>query len=224
MRRAIARNMAESVRTAPHVTAVFECDLGRVIAHREARKAELAERGIKLTFSAYFVRAAVAALRAVPEVNSRWHDDALEVFESTHVGVGTALEDRGLVVPVVRDAQDLDLEGTADVLGRLIEKARAGKLSPAEMRGSTFTLSNHGVMGSLMASPIIIQPPESAILGLGKLERRAVVVEDAVEIRPRMYVTLTIDHRALDAFHTNRFLTTFCETLESWPEPELGAP
>lgn len=223
MRRSIARNMRDSVLTAPHVTAVFSCDLSRVIDHRDGVKEAWAAEGIKLTFSAYFLQATVAAIREVPEVNSRWHDDGLEVFESIHVGVGTALADRGLVVPVVRDVQDMDLKATAQALTEVTEKARAGKLSPADMKGSTFTISNHGVMGSLIASPIIIHQPESAILGIGKLEKRAVVVADAdgidqIRIRPMIYVTLTIDHRVLDAFHTNRFLTKFCQILEHWPD------
>jgi 2-oxoglutarate dehydrogenase E2 component (dihydrolipoamide succinyltransferase) len=126
-----------------------------------------------------------------------------------------------LVVPVVRNAQDLDLDASARALTELTEKARAGKLTAEDMRGSTFTISNHGVMGSLIASPVIIQQPESAILGVGKLEKRAKVVseqggDDRLEIRPMMYVTLTIDHRVLDAFHTNRFLNRFCEVLETW--------
>ncbi len=215
MRRAIARNMADSVAVAPHVTAVFDCNLSAVIADRKARKDPLAEQGVKLTFTAYFVHAVAAAIRAVPEVNSRWHDDALEIFESIHVGVGTALEDRGLVVPVVRNVQDLDLDGIAAELTRLTEVARAGKLTSADMQGSTFTISNHGVMGTLIASPIIIRQPESAILGVGKVEDRAVVVDGAVTVQPMMYVTLTIDHRALDAFHTNRFLQTFCRVIET---------
>lgn len=217
MRKSIARNMAASVQDAPHVTAVFSCDMSRVIAHRAEHKARFADEGAKLTFSAYFVQATVAGIREVPEINSRWHDDALEIFESIHVGVGTALEDKGLVVPVLKNVQDLDLLGCAQALTQLTEKARAGKLGPAEMKGSTFTISNHGVMGSLIASPIIINQPESAILGIGKLEKRAVVAEnDELTVRPMMYVTLTIDHRVLDAFHTNRFLSCFVETLETW--------
>ncbi len=216
MRRTIARNMTESVLTAPHVTAVFDCDLSAVMADRQARKDEMAAKGIKLTFTAYFVRAVVEAIRAVPEVNSRWHDDALEVFEVMHIGVGTALEDRGLVVPVVRNVQDLELQEVAAALTELTETARAGKLSPADMQGSTFTISNHGVQGTLVASPIIIRQPESAILGIGKIEDRAVVIDGEVRVRPMMYVSLTIDHRALDAYHTNRFLQTFCRVIEQW--------
>lgn len=216
MRRSIASNMAHSVSVAPHVTAVFECDLTAVIEDRKARKDALAERGIKLTYTAYFLQACVDAIRAAPEVNSRWHDDALEIFGSVHVGVGTALGDRGLVVPVVRDVQDRDLEGCAAELGRLTDLARDRKLRRGDMEGSTFTISNHGVQGTLIASPIIIRQPESAILGLGKIEERAVVRGGAVTVRPMMYVTLTIDHRALDAYHTNTFLSRFCEVIEGW--------
>ncbi|MEL6184104.1 MAG: dihydrolipoamide acetyltransferase family protein, partial [Myxococcota bacterium] len=162
MRRSIARHMSESVHTAPHVTAVFPCDLSRVIAHRARVKGDFAERGVKLTFSAYFLRAMAEAVQEVPEVNARWHDDGLEVFEEIHVGVGTALEDQGLVVPVVRGVQARDLESCAGELTRLTDRARAGQLAPSDMRGSTLTMSNHGVMGSLFASPIIINQPESA--------------------------------------------------------------
>jgi len=224
MRRTIARRMTDSVSVAPHVTAAFPCDLSRIAADRDRRKARLEEQGIKLTFTAYFVRAAREGIRAVPEVNSRWHDDALEIFEHVHVGVGTALEDKGLVVPVLRNAQDLDLEETARELTALTEKARSGKLQAADMKGSTFSISNHGMMGSLFATPIIINQPESAILGLGRIEKRPVVDtvdgEDSIVIRPMLYVTLTIDHRVLDAFHCNRFLQTFVETIESWPASE----
>ena len=216
MRRTIARNMSDSVAVAPHVTAVFDCNLAAVIADRKARKDVLANKGIKLTFTAYFLCAVAEAIRAVPEVNSRWHDDALEVFDTMHVGVGTALEDKGLVVPVVRNVQERDLESNAAELSRLTEIARSGKLTGEQMQGSTFTISNHGVMGTLIASPIIIRQPESAILGVGKVEERAVVVDGAVSVQPMMYVTLTIDHRALDAFHTNRFLQTFCSVIEGW--------
>ena len=126
------------------------------------------------------------------------------------------LQLRGLVVPVVRDVQDRDWEACAAELTRLTDKARSGKLTKGDMEGSSFTISNHGVQGTLLASPIIIRQPESAILGIGKIEKRAVVIGDQIEARPMMYVTLTIDHRALDAFHTNRFLSRFVEVIENW--------
>ena len=222
MRQRIAEHMTRSLlHTAPHVTSVFEADLSRVIAHRKAHKADFERQGVNLTLSAYFVRATVAALTAVPMVNSRYHDEYLEVFPHHHIGVGTALGDEGLVVPVVRHAESLNLFGTAQRLDELVSRARAKKLSRDDLEGGTFSISNHGVSGSLVAAPIIINQPQSAILGLGKLEKRVVVREvdgeDVMAIRPMCYVTLTIDHRALDAHQTNQFLTAFVDALESWP-------
>jgi 2-oxoglutarate dehydrogenase E2 component (dihydrolipoamide succinyltransferase) len=220
MRKRIAQHMVESLlRTAPHVTSVFEADLSAALAHREAHKRQFAERGARLTITAYFVAAAVKALQAVPEVNARWHDDALEIYEDINVGVGTALEDRGLIVPVIRRAQTLDLFGVAQRLDTLTRQAREGKLSPEDVRGGTFTISNHGVGGSLMAAPIVINQPQLAILGVGKVQKRAVVIEeggqDRIVVRPMAYVTLTIDHRALDAFQTNAFLSALVTALEA---------
>jgi 2-oxoglutarate dehydrogenase E2 component (dihydrolipoamide succinyltransferase) len=173
-----------------------------------------------LTLTAYFVAACVDALRAVPEANGRWTDEALEIPGHVDIGVGTALEGRGLVVPVIRDVARLDLAGIASALGELVLRARTDRLAPADLRGGTFTISNHGVSGSLLAAPIVINQPQSAILGVGKLEKRAVVVtqdgRDAVAIRPRCYVTLTIDHRVLDGHQANRFMETLVRRLESW--------
>jgi 2-oxoglutarate dehydrogenase E2 component (dihydrolipoamide succinyltransferase) len=220
MRRRIARHMVESLlHTAPHVTSVFEADLSAALAHREAHKREFAERGARLTLTAYFVEAACKALQAVPEVNARWHDDALEIFEDVNIGVGTALEERGLIVPVIRRVQTLDLFGIALRLDELTRAARENRLTPADVQGGTFTISNHGVGGSLVATPIVINQPQVAILGVGKIQKRAVVVEEAgldrIVARPMAYVTLSIDHRALDAYQTNRFLSVLVEALES---------
>jgi len=220
MRKRIAAHMVESLlHTAPHVTSVFEADLSAALAHRDAHKTGYAERGVRLTLTAYFVEAACKALVAVPEVNARWHADALEVFEDVNIGVGTALEDRGLIVPVIRRVQTLDLFGIAHRLDELTRAAREARLMPADVQGGTFTISNHGVGGSLVATPIVINQPQVAILGIGKLQRRAVVHEVAGEervvVRPMAYVTLSIDHRALDAFQTNRFLSVLVEALES---------
>ena len=220
MRRQIAKHMVESLlRTAPHVTAVFDADMTAVVDHRAAHKQAFETKGIKLTYTAYFVKATAEALQAVPEVNSRWHDDALEVFEDVNIGVATALGKAGLIVPVIHRAQSLDLFGIATRLQTLTQKARAGKLLHEDVQHGTFTLTNHGVSGSLIATPIINQP-QSAILGIGKLEKRLVVVEekgrDTIQIAPRAYVTLTIDHRALDGFTANTFLSKFVESLEHW--------
>ena len=221
MRQSIARHMVESLlHTAPHVTSVFELDMSNVIEHRRWHKKEFADQGINLTFTAYFLAASVAAIQTVPQVNSRFHEDALEVFEQINIGVGTALGDKGLVVPVVESVQSKTLFEIAEALQSQTEKARSGKLTPADMKNGTFTISNHGVSGSLFATPIIINQPQVAILGVGKLEKRVVVREvdgrDEMQIKPMCYVSLSIDHRALDASQTNQFLSLLVETLERW--------
>lgn len=219
MRLAIAEHMQTSVSTAPHVTAVFEADFSAVMRHRERNRAAT---GSSFSYTAYIVAASVAAMKAVPEVNSRWHDDRLEIFEDINIGIGTALGNEGLVVPVIRAAQTLALADIAARLQDLASRARSNALAPADMRGGTFTISNHGVSGSLVATPIVINQPQSAILGVGKLEKRVVVREvdglDTIQIRPMAYVSLTIDHRALDGHQTNAWLTRFVETLENWPQ------
>ena len=222
IRKRVAEHMVQSLlHTAPHVTTVFEADMTAVLAHRSAHREAFAERGVPLTLTAYFLQATVAAIRAVPEANSRWTDSALEIFESIHIGVGTALEEGGLVVPVLRDIQSRDLFATAEGLNDLVTRAREGRLVPTDVRGGTFTISNHGVSGSLVATPIIINQPQAAILGIGKLEKRPVVIEeggvDRVVIRPRCYVTLTIDHRVMDGHQANRFLETFVNRIAGWP-------
>lgn len=221
MRRKIAAHMVESLlHTAPHVTSVFEVDLSAVMRHRKAHKAEFERRGRPLTLTAYFIAAAVAAIRKVPQVNSRWHDDHLEIFADMNIGIATALGDEGLIVPVLKLANDKSLSRIAADLGDLTVRAREGKLEPDDVRGGTFTISNHGVSGSLVATPIVINQPQSAILGVGKIEKRVKVREidgeDMMMIRPMCYVSLTIDHRVLDGFQTNSFLTEFCRTLEEW--------
>ena len=221
MRRRIAAHMVESLlRTAPHVTTVFQADMSAVLADRAKRKAEFERRGLSLTLTAYFIAACVDAIRAVPEANGRWSDDAILLNERIDIGVGTALEGRGLVVPVIRDAGSLDLAGIAGALGELVRKAREDRLTAADLQGGTFTISNHGVSGSLVAAPIVINQPQSAILGVGKLEKRAVVVtvdgKDGIVIRPCCYVTLTIDHRVLDGHQANRFMEVLVHRLEGW--------
>jgi len=221
VRRRIAEHMVQSLlHTAPHVTTVFEADMSAVLADRAQRREAFAREGVPLTLTAYFVQAAVAAIRAVPEANSRWTDSALELYEQVHVGIATAVEGTGLVVPVLRDAGARDLLETARGLEDLVRRAREGHLRPADVRGGTFTLSNHGVSGSLFAAPIIINQPQAAILGVGKLERRAVVVThggaEAIVVQPRCYVSLTLDHRVMDGHQANRFMQCFVDTLTAW--------
>jgi 2-oxoglutarate dehydrogenase E2 component (dihydrolipoamide succinyltransferase) len=222
VRKRIADHMVQSLlHTAPHVTTVFEADLTAVLADRARQRDEFGRRGAPLTLTAYFVQAAVVAIRAVPEANSRWTDTALEIYDSIHIGVATAVEGVGLVVPVLHDADARDLFDTARGLDELVRRARAGNLSPPDVRGGTFTISNHGVSGSLLAAPIIINQPQAAILGVGKLEKRPVVVEEGDEqkivVRPRCYVTLTLDHRVMDGHQANHFLQVFVQKLTGWP-------
>ncbi len=221
MRKSIAEHMSRSVAIAPHVTAVFEADFSAIMAHRAKHKDAYAKSGAQLTYSAYIVRASAEAMKISPNVNACWQDDYLEVFEDVNIGMGVALGDKGLIVPVIRRTQALSLKETAAALTDVTERARKNQLKPADVQGGTFTISNHGVSGSLVATPIIINQPQSAILGVGKLEKRVVVREvggaDAMVIKPMAYVSLTIDHRVLDGHQTNAWLTRFVETLEAWP-------
>lgn len=220
MRRRIAEHLTQSLQTAPHVTAMFEADFSAIVAHRKAHKSEFESQGANLTFTPYFVAASSAAMTAAPAVNGRWFEDRIEIYDDVNIGVGTALGEKGLIAPVIRRAQTLSLLEIAQQLTTLTARARDGKLTQDDVRGGTFSISNHGVSGSLLAAPIIINQPQAAILGIGKLQKRAVVREtngaDAIEIRPMAYVTLTIDHRVIDAFQTNAWLTRFVKTLEGW--------
>jgi len=222
MRRRVAEHMLQSVTTAPHVTAVFEADFSAIMAHRKAHKEGYATQGVGLTYTAYFIKACVEAMQAAPSVNSRWHDDYLEQFRDVNVGVGVALGDQGLVVPVIHKADQLSLYGIAARLQEVTDRARAGTLTTADVSGGTFTISNHGVSGSLLAAPVIINQPQSAILGVGALEKRVVVREvdghDSIQIRPMAYVSLSIDHRVLDGAQTNTWLGRFVEVINNWPQ------
>jgi len=214
MRRSIAKHMVASKFTAPHVTTVFEADLSQVVAHREAAKAEYERLGVKLTFTPYFVQAVVAALKAHPQVNASFSDDALILKKRVHIGVAVDIGD-GLLVPVVKDADDLTLKGLARTIADLAERARSRKLTPDELTGSTFTITNHGVSGSLFATPIINQP-NVGILGVGAIQRRVVVVGDAIAIRPMAYLSFTFDHRALDGALADHFAAAVVKHLETW--------
>ncbi len=217
MRLAIAENMVRAVNDAPHVTAVFEADFSAVAAH----KAAMAALGQKLSYTAYIVKAAADAMVVAPAINGRWEKDRIAISPTIDIGVGTALGEKGLVVPVVKDAGSLSLEQIGARLDDLTRRARDGKLERSDVSGGSFTISNHGVSGSLLAAPIILHQGQAAILGIGKLEKRVVVRtvngRDAMLIRPMAYVTLTIDHRVVDGHQTNAWLSRFVEVLESWP-------
>mgnify|MGYP001329757405 FL=1 len=216
MRRRIAEHMVRSkLQTAPHVTTVFEADLSRVVAHREAHKADFAARGVNLTFTAYFAAATAEALRRHPLVNSEWTDDGILLKPEVNLGIATAL-DEGLIVPVIKRADELSLIGLARQINDLAGRARQNALQPDEVQGGTFTITNHGVAGSLFATPIINQP-QTAILGVGAIQKRVVVLDDdAIAVRPMVYLTLTFDHRVLDGASADWFMADIVKRLEGW--------
>jgi 2-oxoglutarate dehydrogenase E2 component (dihydrolipoamide succinyltransferase) len=216
MRLTIAENMVRAVSEAPHVTALFEADFSAVAEH----KATMAKKGVKLSYTAYIVKAAAEAMAVAPAINGRWEKDRIAISPTIDIGVGTALGEKGLVVPVVKDVGSLSLEEIGAKLDDLTRRARDGKLDRADVSGGSFTISNHGVSGSLLAAPIILHQGQAAILGVGKLQKRTMVREvdgeDAIVILPMAYVTLTIDHRVVDGHQTNAWLTRFVEILENY--------
>jgi 2-oxoglutarate dehydrogenase E2 component (dihydrolipoamide succinyltransferase) len=224
LRKLIADHMVASRRTSPHVTTVIEADMSAVVAHRAAHKGEFAAKGVALTFTPYFIQAIVAALKAVPQANAVYREDGLLLKRRYHIGMATAIDD-GLVVPVIRDADELSLQGLARAVNDLAQRARAGQLKPDEIQGSTFTLTNHGVSGSLFAMPIINQP-NVGILGVGAIQKRPVVIsrghpvepsgEDYLAIRPMVYLSFTFDHRVLDGASGDAFVVTVKGVLEGW--------
>ncbi len=224
VRKSIAEHMLRSRRTSAHVTTVMEADLSRVLAHRLANKEAFARDGVNLTLTAYFVAASVAALKAVPIVNASWSEGGIVLHRAIHVGVAVSLGDEGLIVPVVKDADQRSLLALAQAVNDLSVRARAHKLTPDEVQGGTFTITNHGVSGSLLATPIINQP-QCAILGVGAVQKRVVAAEapapgggtqDVIAIRPMVYLTLTFDHRILDGALADRFLGHAVKVLEGW--------
>jgi 2-oxoglutarate dehydrogenase E2 component (dihydrolipoamide succinyltransferase) len=220
VRRAIAEHMVVSKHTSPHVTTIMEADLSRVIAHRQANKPVFARDGVNLTFTPYFVTAAVAALRAYPRVNSTWTDDGILLHAKINIGIATSLGEEGLIVPVVQNADSLSLLGLARSINDLASRARGHKLMPDEVKGGTFTITNHGISGSLFATPIINQP-QCGILGVGAIQKRVVVISDAnqgdgIAIRPMVYLGLTFDHRILDGAIADYFLAKVVESLQNW--------
>ena len=224
VRRSIADHMLRSRHTSAHVTTVMEADLSRVIAHRQAHKEKFQREGVSLTFTAYFAAAAVTALKQVPLVNASWSDQGIVLHRQVNVGVAVSLGDKGLIVPVIRDADQLSLQALAGTLNDLAERARSRKLRPEEVQGGTFTITNHGTSGSLLATPIINQP-QSAILGVGVMQKRVVVLEgkgptgepaDSIAIRPMVYLTLTFDHRILDGAIGDQFLGLVVQRLQQW--------
>jgi len=215
VRRAIAEHMVHSKHTSPHVTTIMEADLSRIVNHRESNKSAFASDGIKLTFTAYFVAATVAALKAYPIVNSSWSDEGIIIHKEINIGMATSLGEAGLIVPVIKNADALSLLGYARSINDLADRARAKQLNPDEVQGGTFTITNHGISGSLFATPIINQP-QCGILGVGAIQKRVVAIDDAIGIRPMVYLSLTFDHRILDGASADYFLAKVVESLENW--------
>ena len=220
MRKSIAEHMVMSERVAPHVSTIMEVDMTRVMAHRNLHKDAFTTEGVNLTFTAYFVSASVSALKAYPLVNSSWSEDGVRIYSAINIGMATALGEEGLIVPVIRNADSLSLIGIARLVNDLAARARAHKLQPEEVKGGTFTITNHGVTGSLFATPIINQP-QCAILGVGMIQKRPVVITDpnmgdVLAIRPMMYLSLTFDHRIIDGAIADYFLGKVVNSLQDW--------
>lgn len=215
VRKAIAEHMVRSKHTSPHVTTIMEADMSAVSAHRAANKAAFAQQGVNLTFTAYLMAAIVAACQAYPIVNSSWTGEGVAVHGQINVGIATALEPDGLIVPVVKNAGALSLVELARSVNDLSTRARGKQLKTDEVKDGTITLTNHGTSGSLFANPIINQP-QCAIIGTGVIEKRVKVIDDAIAIRPMMYLGLTFDHRILDGAVADYFLGTVKYTLENW--------
>ncbi len=222
IRKQIAEHMVMSKHTSPHVLTVMEADMSRVAKHRHANKENFARDGVNLTFTAYFMTAIVAGLKVYPNVNSSWTDEGILVHKDINLGMATSLGEDGLIVPVIKGADNLSLLAMARAINDLANRARSKKLQMDEVRGGTFTLTNHGISGSLLAFPVINQP-QCGILGVGAMQKRVVVIpadggtrDDAIAIRPMVYLSFVFDHRILDGASADWFLMKVKETLENW--------
>jgi pyruvate dehydrogenase E2 component (dihydrolipoamide acetyltransferase) len=216
MRRKIAEHMVLSARTSPHVYSVYEVNFSRVSALREKKKGAYDAAGAKLTFTAFIAKIAVEALREFPIVNASVDGDNIVYKKDINLGIAVALEN-GLIVPVIRNADEKNLLGLSRAIDDVAGRARTKKLSPDEVQGGTFTITNPGVFGALYGLPLINQP-QSAIMAVGAIEKRAVVIDDAIAIRPVCHITLGYDHRLVDGADAGRFLTFFKERIENFDE------
>ena len=222
IRKQIAEHMVMSKHTSPHVLTVMEADMGRVAKHRSANKEIFVRDGVNLTFTVYFMMGIVAGLKAYPNVNSSWTDEGLLIHKAVNIGMATSLGEEGLIVPVIKGADNLSLLAMARTVNDLASRARSKKLQPDDVKGGTFTLTNHGISGSLFAFPVINQP-QCGILGVGAMQKRVVVIpadggtrDDAIAIRPMVYLSFVFDHRILDGASADAFLMKVKETLENW--------
>jgi 2-oxoglutarate dehydrogenase E2 component (dihydrolipoamide succinyltransferase) len=214
MRKRISEHMVQSVKTSAHVHSVFEVNFGRIAKIREAKKAEFERAGAKLTYMSFIIKAAIDALRAVPIVNASVDGDNIVYHKDINVGIAVAL-DWGLIVPVIKKADEKNLVGLSRSVADLANRARGKQLKPDEVAGGTFTITNPGVFGALFGMPLISQP-QVAILGIGNVEKRPVVVDDAIAIRPMCYLTLGYDHRVIDGAVADEFMSIVKKSLENW--------
>ena len=217
MRKIIAHHMIESRRTSAHVSSVFEVDFSRIVELRARYKKLYEERnGTKLTYTPFLVRAACIGLRAWPVINASVDGESIVYKRDLNIGIAVAL-DGGLIVPVIDQADDLSLAGLCKRVNDLAGRARTKKLKPDEVQGGTFTITNPGIYGGLFGLPIINQP-QVAIMGIGGIEKRPVVVDDAIAIRSMMYISMTYDHRIVDGAVADQFLALVKQTLENFDE------
>jgi 2-oxoglutarate dehydrogenase E2 component (dihydrolipoamide succinyltransferase) len=220
MRQRIAEHMVLSKRVSPHVYSVEEVDVTGIAALRAKMKTKFEEQaGTKLTFMPFFIRAAVEALRAFPTVNASADGTNVVLHKECNIGVAVAL-DWGLIVPVIKEAEEKNFLGLARALNDLAVRARTKKLKPEDVTESTFSITNPGVFGGLFGLPVINQP-NVAILGLGAIEKRPVVIDDAIAIRSMVYLTLSYDHRVVDGAVSHQFMAHIKHTLENWTESIL---
>ena len=216
MRRGVMEHMRRSLDTAAHVTSAIEVDMARVVALRAKLKPELAAQKVNLTYLAFIARATVDTIHDYPWINGELRGQSIVTRPSVNVGIAVALDDgKGLIVPVIRNAQDLNLTGTARSIQDIAERARTKKLLPDDVQGGTFTITNPGSFGTFHGTPIINQP-QSAILAFDAVEKRPVVIDDAIAIRHRVYLSLSWDHRVIDGALASQFLGRVKQNLETW--------
>ena len=218
MRKKIAEHMVMSKRTSPHVTSVIEIDLQKIVDLRAKFKDKFeALHGFKLSFMPFFMHAALEAIKAVPIVNASIDGDTIIYKKDVNLGIAVAL-DWGLIVPVIKNSTERSFVGLARELESLAGKARNKKLAPDDVRGGTFSISNFGGFGTIIGQPIINQP-QVAIMGIGAMVKKPVVVNDAIAIRTTCHVVLSFDHRVIDGSDSGKFLSTVKNTLENWSLP-----
>lgn len=215
MRRKIAEHMIYSQRTSAHVHSVFEVDFSRVAEVRQQKKAEFEREGVKLTYLTFIARAVCDALRAMPVLNASIDGTNIVHKKDINLGIAVAL-DWGLIVPVIPRADEKNLLGIGRAINDVAERARTKRLKPEEVHGGTFTITNPGSLGTLFGMPMINQP-QVAILAAGTIEKRVVVVDDMIAVRPRGYLTLGYDHRLVDGAVADAFMARVKHSLEHWP-------